>query len=583
MSWPRSLQRRERAAIAGLALATVALYACSTIGVPYFTKGEPREALVMQTLLADGSLVLPLRNGDEIASKPPMFHWLGALASLPAGEVSEFSSRLPSVAASAVAVAVTAWLGMRLFTLASGLASGVLLMTLGLWMSTSVIARVDMVLAAFITTALASFFARYHLGRQALSHVFWAACAGAVLTKGPVGVILPGAIIGVYLLLRRDLGYIARMRPGLALAWLALPLLWYVLGALEGGQPFLNKLLLEENFARVANAEVARMGHVKPFWAHVPLLFVGTVPWCLMLPAVLIYYRRYGGDEPEGVVSFLLLWIAVPLALYSLAGSKRAVYMLPVYPAIAMLIGRWWARALVEPAVLEATGPRLVRRSLAAVAFVMGLPAVLVLFQALGVNAMAVVHPILAPADSANLEAIVASIGGHRFAVIAWSLLTCGLAVLVVRLGEERRLAVAACSVALLAVGYIGGSVLFLGPMARSQSIAPFVREVVATHGRGRGGYLLGHRLYDAAFYAGHAMPFVDTLAQAQLRGGSQAFLLLAQERDMAAQIGVGGGHQAAAAAATAGYDLREVARFSYDDNPRRDPLVAYVVGGGSR
>ena len=69
-------------------------------------------------------------------------------------------------------------------------------MTLGLWMSTSVIARVDMVLAAFITTSLASFSARYHLGRQAVSHVFWAACAGAVLTKGPVGVILPGAIIG---------------------------------------------------------------------------------------------------------------------------------------------------------------------------------------------------------------------------------------------------------------------------------------------------------------------------------------------------------------------------------------------------
>jgi len=558
----------------------VALYSSSTIGVPYFTKGEPREALVMQTLLTGGSIVLPLRNGDEIPSKPPMFHWLGALASLPQGRVTEFSSRLPSVVASAVAVATTAWLGTRLFALASGVASGVLLMTLGLWMSTSVIARVDMVLAAFMTTALASFFARYHLGRQSLSHVFWAACAGAVLTKGPVGVILPGAIIGIYLVLRRDLAYITRMRPLTAVAWLGLPLFWYVLGAIEGGQAFVNKLLLEENLARVVDAEGARMGHVKPFWVHVPLLIVGSIPWCLMIPAVVRYYRRYAQDEPEGVTSFLLLWIVVPLILYSMAGSKRAVYMLPVYPAIAMLIGRWWARALAEREVLEATGARLVRRSLAGVACVMGLPAALALLEALGVSAMTLVHPILAPADSANLEAIVSSIGDHRAAVVLWSLVTCTLAFSVVRLSDARRLGVAACAVSLLVVGYVGGSVLFMGPMARSQSIGPFVREVVARYGTDRGAYILGHRLYDAVFYAGRTMPFVDSLAEAQLRSGSRPFVFLAQQRDMAAQLGVGGGRAVAAVAATAGYDLREVARFTYDDNPRRDPLVAYVVGG---
>src|SRR5512139_4037316 len=74
------------------------VYLTPAVDTPFYTKGEAREAVLVQAMRAEGNYVLPLRNGDEIPSKPPLFHWLAAAAAALGGGVSELSTRAPSVA-----------------------------------------------------------------------------------------------------------------------------------------------------------------------------------------------------------------------------------------------------------------------------------------------------------------------------------------------------------------------------------------------------------------------------------------------------------------------------------------------------
>ena len=105
--------RLRAGAIAATLIACVAVFAPAVVGIPLYTKGEPREALVMQTILRTGELALPLRNDGEIPSKPPLFHWIGAAASLPGGEVTETTAKLPSTIASLATIAATMLFALR--------------------------------------------------------------------------------------------------------------------------------------------------------------------------------------------------------------------------------------------------------------------------------------------------------------------------------------------------------------------------------------------------------------------------------------------------------------------------------------
>ena len=133
-------------------------------------------------------------------------------------------------------------------------------------------------------------------------------------------------------------------KPLGALAWLAIPAAWYVAAYALAGDAFVAKQLVQENFQRLLDAEGGATGHVKPFYAHVPLLLGGIAPWTLMWVAALIYGSRECLTVRSRSSLFLLIWIAAPLAVLSLAGSKRAVYMLPSYPACALLVAWWWTQ-----------------------------------------------------------------------------------------------------------------------------------------------------------------------------------------------------------------------------------------------
>ena len=213
----------------------------------FYSKGEPREAIVAYTMLEHGNWILPINNGGDIPYKPPFFHWCIALCSLLQGYVSEFTSRLPS----AIALVLMAVGGFRFFARRRGV--GLALIATMLTLTAFEVhragtnCRVDMVNTAFMVGALYLMYAWWERGKHALPWGAILCMSGAALTKGPVGILLPCFVMGVFMLTQRENVWSAFWRMALsALCAMLLPLLWYYAAWQQGGDEFL-RLVKEEN------------------------------------------------------------------------------------------------------------------------------------------------------------------------------------------------------------------------------------------------------------------------------------------------------------------------------------------------
>ena len=558
---------RTCALAAVVALVAAAIYVVPALDTPFYTKGEAREAVLVQAMVETGNGVLPLRNGNEIPSKPPLFHWLGVLASAMTGGVTELSTRIPSVLAAAVALGATAWIGQRCFGLFAGIVAAVILGSSVTFFVSATTARVDMVLVAAINVALAIFHADYVGARRGLSHGFHAAAAIGVLAKGPVGVVLPWAVVVVVLLCFRDRDYAGRLRPSIAFRWLLVPALWYAAAFLLAGDGFVMKQLVQENFQRLVDAEGGATGHVKPFYAHLPLLLGGLAPWSLLAPVAIGYALRDAWTTRSRSLVIVLASVFVPLVILSFAGSKRAVYMLPSYPAVALAVGWWWTRphGFTNEAITRAS--RLWAALVSATAAIMALPLVVLLLQSTGLPIHRAISPLMSEGDAANLEAIARSLAAGRVAVLPGVLVALGLTagLLASARRQQRRHAVAVAGL-LAALTIVGGSLTLQRAIARTQTVAPFVRAVafVAPPGA-EWGYFRGVS-YPVAFYARRPVP---ELASPNDLDSSRSAIVFAAAGDLEAL---------AAAGAESGRRVTELGRFTFADNPARAALVAALL-----
>ena len=176
------------------------------LGLTHFhTKGEPREAIVAVSMLQDGNWILPRNNGGDIAYKPPMYHWITALGSaiFNEGEVNEYTSRLPSALATIIIASMMfLFYARREGNFNTAFLSAILFLSAFEVHRAATAARVDMVLTVFIVLALFQLYRWYEKGLKGVP--LWAILfmSGATLTKGPVGIVLPCLVTGVFLLLR---------------------------------------------------------------------------------------------------------------------------------------------------------------------------------------------------------------------------------------------------------------------------------------------------------------------------------------------------------------------------------------------
>ena len=315
---------------------------------PIYRTMEGREALVMQEIANTGNWILPLRNGETIPSKPPFFHWCGALIAHLTGEVSPWSVRFPNALFSALSIALTCLLGCRLSGREVGVLAALMLFTTPAVVEMAREGWVDPALSFFVLSALTSFAFMYEneQWRSWQIWVFYLSLAGAVLSKGPIGYILPLVAIVTYLALQQQL---SRLRdlcfvPGLLLA-IGLPLLWYLLAFSQQGWTFIHKQIWQENLVRFTAGSGKRIPSATFFFLP---FFVEGFPWSLLFCLGLWQLSRHAPVRERGVFPLVCLFSII--MFFAIAAGKRSIYLLPTYPAMALFAAEWGWGTIPEAA-----------------------------------------------------------------------------------------------------------------------------------------------------------------------------------------------------------------------------------------
>jgi 4-amino-4-deoxy-L-arabinose transferase-like glycosyltransferase len=340
---PSQASPRLRIAVVG---AAVLLLLTGLGWVDASAPDEPRYLQVAEELRSmqhgpTGLVVLHL-NGDVYTQKPPLYYWLAAAISAPLEIVSEGAARLPSALAGIATVWLTMVLGGRLFGGRTGVLGGALLLTVFAFAKLGRRVQLDILLTLFELAALTAF---WWLDRG-LTRRGWAAAllhgamGLAVLTKGPVGFLIPVFSMVAFLAMEKRLGDLRRVFPWWSpLLSLAPGLLW--IGAATALTPagFADDALGTNLLGRFFMGT----SHERPFYYFLFQFPLQFLPWTLLWPLIWIVGRRSVADgreanpETRRAWAFLLAIVGASLVFFSISSGKRGLYMVPAFPAAALL------------------------------------------------------------------------------------------------------------------------------------------------------------------------------------------------------------------------------------------------------
>jgi 4-amino-4-deoxy-L-arabinose transferase-like glycosyltransferase len=286
-------------------------------------------------------------NGKVYEDKPPLFFWSIALSSFLWQGFSSFSVRFPAALFGTLTILLTFLLGKNLYSTRTGFFSGLILATSLEFAYLSTRANIDTTLTFFTTASLFCFFQWYQYHKEGRSNQrptisiygFYISMALGTLTKGPVGFVLPLLISLIYLLIQKDWKGIKGMKliPGIVLM-IVIVLAWYVPAVWKGGREYLNVTLLKQTVNRYSQG----WSHVKPFYYYFYNYPFESLPWVLFLPAAVAYGFSKETIEKRRRFLFLLTWFVVIFLFFSLSKGKRGLYVLPLYPAASIMIGKLW-------------------------------------------------------------------------------------------------------------------------------------------------------------------------------------------------------------------------------------------------
>jgi 4-amino-4-deoxy-L-arabinose transferase-like glycosyltransferase len=335
-----------------LLLAVAAALALPNLGGPsLWDIDEGNNAEAAREMMESDNWVIPTFNYQLRVDKPALLYWLQIGAYQVCG-VNEFAARLPSALAALITVLLTYELGRRMFNPATGLLAGLVLASAIAFCVAAHFANPDALLNACTVLTLLTFWHGFASNRPQ-----WFVLAGtwaglAVLAKGPVGLVLPAAVVGLFLLWSRRLHALWDRRlllAGLAFALVALP--WYAWVSVDTKAAFLRGFLEKHNVGRYVHA---MENHRGPVYYYLGVLVVGLAPWSAFLGPAAWYAlgKRARQDETASAVGdglplayrFLWCWIAVYLIFFSLAATKLPNYILPVYAPTAVLLARFLDR-----------------------------------------------------------------------------------------------------------------------------------------------------------------------------------------------------------------------------------------------
>jgi 4-amino-4-deoxy-L-arabinose transferase-like glycosyltransferase len=338
-----SLSRRWRYGVL-LILFTLAWF--SNLQYAHLVKpDEGRYAEIPREMAATGDWLTPRLNNIKYFEKPALQYWATAAAFKMFGE-HEWTARLWPALCGYLGVLLAFFAGRRLFGAQAGLYSALVLGSSFLWVFIGHINTLDMGLSFFMMVTLAGFLigqssASARTTRNAML-VAWAAMALAVLSKGLIGIVLPGAVLVTYSLIQRDFTLWRRLHilAGLAL-FLLISAPWFIAVSMANPE-FAQFFFIHEHFARFLTKV---HGRFHPWYTFIPILALGLMPWLLSFsPAMLHGWRTHAPAKAFQPRRFLWLWAVVIFLFFSVSDSKLPPYILPIFPALAWLIGDYLTR-----------------------------------------------------------------------------------------------------------------------------------------------------------------------------------------------------------------------------------------------
>lgn len=490
-----------------LTLTGVALFLVNLGGYPFYTKGEPREAVTVFNMLHGGGFILPLRAGVEVPSKPLLMHWLAAIISMLAGGVSEWTVRMPSGLFAIGGMLAAYRYVRRLFDDRTGFLAALILGTSVQYLQAGSGARVDMTLTFFLEVAFFEFILIAE-GLTARRMTLYFAIAMATLSKGPVGIVLPALVALVWMTVEGRWKVLRELQlvRGAALVIL-LAGGWYVAAALEGGMPFVHKQLLAENLFRLVRDHAFREGHAHPFYYMEGALIAGFLPWTPLLLIVFVQAaRRPHAMEPR--LSYLVIWFVAVLLFYNLPQSKRGVYLLALYPALATLLAIY-VEAAARVLDVSAAWIRLLSHVAAVFFVIAGLDALLGLgILAFAPRALELVLKNLVITNYDFVPQLELAAAAHPFVGMALGIAMIAIGVFAVRGPQSAERLYATVTGGMICLA-LAANVFVVPALANALTLEPFAHEAMNIVGTRSVGYM-GALNYDVAYYSERNLPVVS-------------------------------------------------------------------------
>ena len=292
---------------------------------------EGRYSEIPREMLESGDFLTLHLNYVDYFEKPPLHYWLTATSFVMFGE-TEFASRFIPALMGFLTICMT-WLFTRKFEDEdTANFSAIILGTSALFFAISRINITDMTLSFFLTLSLFSFYIFYKENNKKWLYIFYAALAFATLAKGLIGIVLPAGIIFLFMLFTRDWSIFKKLffnKAILIFFLICVPPFYLVCKKNPG---FFHFFFIQEHFLRYATKMHDRY---EPFWFFIPIIIGGFFPW---LGALFISFKNYFTKREVNV--YLMIWIAVITLFFSASHSKLAPYIIPVYPALAILIAK---------------------------------------------------------------------------------------------------------------------------------------------------------------------------------------------------------------------------------------------------
>jgi 4-amino-4-deoxy-L-arabinose transferase-like glycosyltransferase len=344
VSEPLGLAPRERWIYQALAVLLTLLWLATLGARPLFNPDEGRYAEIPREMQSGGDWVVPHLNGLAYIEKPPLQYWATALSFRLLGP-NEFAARLYT-ALTALGTILLAWLAARrLWGCEAGWRAAAVLSGMLIFVVLGQLLSLDMSLTFYMTLSLVAFLSAQRATRaRPWMLLAWAATGLGVLTKGLVAAAIPGAVLILYSLYSRDVAPWRRLHAGWGLPlFLAITVPWHWLAA-RRLPDFLEFFFVREHLARYLTPIADRQ---EPWWFFVGVFLAGSVPWTLSALRVLGGgWRRRASPAAFDATLFLWIWVVFIGVFFSFSDSKLMPYILPLMPALALLIA-----ALPEPAL----------------------------------------------------------------------------------------------------------------------------------------------------------------------------------------------------------------------------------------